>query len=140
MQMVQSVLCEKAASFDALPLAIDRLRCAAYIESGSRGFTGEPGPLNEAFRAAVHQLFPIDMLQEQANRATPAGQLYLATLIFMQDAELGRVALEEVAQRFPKVTYQHGCIFPGEAKPTAELAMSVWERQPIAGLSPTQPQ
>jgi hypothetical protein len=116
--------------------SLDERRCASWVESGSQGFAGEPGRFYLAFLSAEREQHSLEELSAASEGATPAGRVYLATLMFRKDKDAGRGRLEDIARDSFSVFYQHGCIFPGEERSAGEIAQSVLSGSPPPGLRP----
>jgi hypothetical protein len=127
--------CQRALSSRTLG-AVDELGCALWVESGAQSVDGVPGPLFLAFLRADREDHSFNELSAAIQGATPAGRVYLATLMFRKDRETGRAALQDIADEPYTIFYQHGCIIPGEERSAGEIARSVLSGSPPPGLRP----
>jgi hypothetical protein len=90
-----------------------------------------------AFLRAEREDHSLGELSAAMQGATPAGRIYLATLMFRRrDSEAGRAALQDIADRPYTIFYLLGDSIPGEERSAGEFAQSVLSGSPPPGLRP----
>jgi hypothetical protein len=89
-----------------------------------------------AFLNADREGHSLEDLVAALGKASPAGRLYLATLMFRRDNDRGRASLEDITDAPFTIYYQHGCMFPGEKQSAGEIAQLILGGSPPPGLRP----